>query len=170
MINAMTTLLHVSLFLKHQDRVLLVQEADPEDEGRWNLPGGHVEPGEPITEGAVREAFEETGLRVRLTHLLSVYAGPGTLQKRAIRFVFRADFEEAEAIAGDGVLAVRIDGQSYRYFRVGCGPLDRSLSASWRLEPFMAAEAERGSIVRSPPARWSQLRGLRYAAPCAAGR
>jgi 8-oxo-dGTP pyrophosphatase MutT (NUDIX family) len=32
--------------------------------GRWNLPAGHVEPGELAAEAAVREAYEEAGLRV----------------------------------------------------------------------------------------------------------
>ncbi|MFB9903953.1 NUDIX domain-containing protein [Allokutzneria oryzae] len=34
--------------------------------GRWELPGGTVEPGEPQEAAAVREAAEETGLSVRV--------------------------------------------------------------------------------------------------------
>lgn len=103
----MKVLLHVSLFIMSDDQVLLVQEADPEDEKRWNLPGGHIEPGESIIDGAVREALEETGLQVTLTGLLGVYARIGTLEKRAIRFVFHADSITDAAIAGDGVLATQ---------------------------------------------------------------
>ena len=33
--------------------------------GRWNGPGGHVEPGESPEQSAVREVLEETGLAVR---------------------------------------------------------------------------------------------------------
>ncbi|UIX31755.1 NUDIX domain-containing protein [Streptomyces sp. GQFP] len=33
-------------------------------QGMWDLPMGKSEPGEPITETAVRELYEETGLRV----------------------------------------------------------------------------------------------------------
>jgi 8-oxo-dGTP diphosphatase len=35
--------------------------------GRWELPGGTVEPGEPHEVAAVREMAEETGLAVRVT-------------------------------------------------------------------------------------------------------
>jgi 8-oxo-dGTP diphosphatase len=35
--------------------------------GRWELPGGTVEPGEPAERAAVREIAEETGLTVRVT-------------------------------------------------------------------------------------------------------
>lgn len=103
----MKVLLHVSLFLVRDDQVLIVQEADPEDEGRWNLPGGHVEPGEGIRDAAVREALEETGLSVTLTGLVGVYSRVGTAEKRAVRFVFRAESEPGYPIAGDGVMATR---------------------------------------------------------------
>lgn len=34
--------------------------------GKWLQPGGHVEPNEDPEEAALRETFEETGLRVKL--------------------------------------------------------------------------------------------------------
>jgi ADP-ribose pyrophosphatase YjhB (NUDIX family) len=43
--------------------VLLVRRLNPPDAGRWGFPGGKIETGEPIHEAAVRELYEETGLR-----------------------------------------------------------------------------------------------------------
>jgi len=54
-------------------RVLLARHVEG---NRWLLPGGGVEPGETPADGAVREAWEETGLIVHLTRLVGVFGGP----------------------------------------------------------------------------------------------
>jgi 8-oxo-dGTP pyrophosphatase MutT (NUDIX family) len=48
------------------DRTLLLRGGDPARPGLrwWFTPGGGLEPGESPAEGAARELFEETGLRV----------------------------------------------------------------------------------------------------------
>lgn len=45
------------------DRVLVQDRVDPGWPG-ITFPGGHVEPGEAFTEAAVREVYEETGLKI----------------------------------------------------------------------------------------------------------
>jgi 8-oxo-dGTP pyrophosphatase MutT (NUDIX family) len=55
-------------------RVLLVRRADS---GNWTLPGGMQDLGESITQTAVREVREETGLDVELTGLIGIYTDPG---------------------------------------------------------------------------------------------
>lgn len=54
-------------------RVLLARHVEG---NQWLLPGGGVEPGETPADTAVREAWEETGLIVRLTGLVGVFGGP----------------------------------------------------------------------------------------------
>jgi acetyl-CoA carboxylase carboxyl transferase subunit beta len=46
--------------------ILLVQRGHEPQLGRWSVPGGRVEPGETLAEAAQREAYEETGLEVRI--------------------------------------------------------------------------------------------------------
>jgi len=53
-------------------RVLLAHHVETT---RWGLPGGTIEPGETPADAAVREAWEETKLYVRLTRLVGVFGG-----------------------------------------------------------------------------------------------
>ncbi len=54
-------------------RYLLIQEAKTDFYGLWNNPGGHQDPGETLQEAAVREAYEETGLRIVLINERPIY-------------------------------------------------------------------------------------------------
>ncbi len=56
--------------------ILLIRRKFPPFQGQWALPGGFVEYGETVEHAAVREAREETGLRVKLKKLLGVYSDP----------------------------------------------------------------------------------------------
>ncbi len=55
------------------ERVLLQRR---DDNGRWGLPGGGVEPGESVRDAIVREVREETGLEVEPLRLIGVYSDP----------------------------------------------------------------------------------------------
>lgn len=71
----MTAIIRVRacLAVVHHDRLLLVPHYQT-DAGavQWNLPGGRVEFGEGVEAAALREFEEETGLRARITGLLTV--------------------------------------------------------------------------------------------------
>ena len=47
------------------------------DTGDWELPGGHVDPGESAADAAVRETAEESGITVEVTGLAGIYTDPG---------------------------------------------------------------------------------------------
>ena len=54
--------------MQENDTYLLVQEKFEKAYGKWNLPAGHVDPGETVAQAAVREVQEETGLIVVTDH------------------------------------------------------------------------------------------------------
>jgi ADP-ribose pyrophosphatase YjhB (NUDIX family) len=58
-------------------RVLLVRRAIEPSRGLWTFPGGYVDWGEDVRDGARRETLEEVGLTVRLDGLLGLYSYPG---------------------------------------------------------------------------------------------
>ena len=50
-----------------------------QDNGRWCLPGGGMDPGESAAEACIREVFEETGLEVKVKRLVGIYTSPDIL-------------------------------------------------------------------------------------------
>ncbi len=69
-------------------RVLLEQRADC---GWWCLPGGRLDAGETLAQGAVREAREETGLDIEITGFLGVFSDP---RRRTVRYPDNGDLRQ----------------------------------------------------------------------------
>ncbi len=59
------------------DRIILVKRAIEPGYGKWVFPGGFVDRGEEVTMAAIREAREESGLDVRIDHLVDIYSYAG---------------------------------------------------------------------------------------------
>jgi len=49
--------------------ILLVRS--PKWSNKWTMPGGHIEPGEKISEGLEREAEEETSLKLKAIKIIA---------------------------------------------------------------------------------------------------
>ena len=56
----------------------------------WELPGGHLDPGETAREGLAREVLEETGIVVDVGELTGVYERTGFLPHTASVYLCRA--------------------------------------------------------------------------------
>ena len=72
-----TPKLMVDVVIPSEEGIVLVRRGSDPFEGQWALPGGFVEVGETVEQAAVREAEEETGLKVEVSRLVGVYSEPG---------------------------------------------------------------------------------------------
>jgi 8-oxo-dGTP diphosphatase len=93
--------------------VLLARRGHEPRKDAWGIPAGFMEYGEHPERTAVREALEETGLRVRLTGLFGVYAGRDDPRTRAVLILYHAKVVGGRLRPGD-------DASEVGYF-----PLDR---------------------------------------------
>lgn len=80
----------VNVIVKQDDKVLMVQENWGNVKGMWNFPAGHLDEGENIFEGAIREAKEETGYDVKLTGLVNIQNAIYD-NRHIVHIVFAAD-------------------------------------------------------------------------------
>ncbi|WP_433191455.1 NUDIX hydrolase [Actinoallomurus sp. CA-150999] len=56
-----------------QGEILLIRRTDNDN---WAVPGGAVDLGESLTQAAVRETKEETGIECEITGLVGIYTDP----------------------------------------------------------------------------------------------
>jgi ADP-ribose pyrophosphatase YjhB (NUDIX family) len=102
-----------TIFDATRQKILLTRRSD---NGRWCLPGGHMESGESVVETCIRETLEETGLEVRIIRLLGVYSSPHRLVEYSDgnRYQIVALNFEAEPIGG--TLSLSDETTDYGYF------------------------------------------------------
>jgi 8-oxo-dGTP diphosphatase len=108
-------LVGVGAIIVEGGRVLLIKRGKAPLLGEWSIPGGMLELGETLRQGAEREALEETGLVVRAADLLGVFDRivPDETQRTLYHYVL-IDFL-CHRISGD-VLAAG-DASDTRWFR-----------------------------------------------------
>lgn len=63
----------VAVVKNPEGRILLTRRAIPPYLGKWVMPGGKIDLGEPITAALKREVLEEVGLEVHVEGLVDVY-------------------------------------------------------------------------------------------------
>ena len=73
------------------NKILMVKEAKKKCYGQWSFPAGHVDENELITEAAIREVYEETGCKVKLTGVLPISTVIQENEETAILVKFTAD-------------------------------------------------------------------------------
>lgn len=100
-----TPTVDIIIELKDQGIILIKRKNPPRG---WALPGGFVDYNESLEEAAVREAREETSLKVKLKKQLHTYSRPGRdLRQHTISTVFVAEGRGIPR-AGDDAKEVKI--------------------------------------------------------------
>lgn len=91
------------IFVLHDDAVLMMKRAPHRRvfPNRYNGLGGHIERGEDPAAGALREIYEESGLRVHSLRLRSIHNIDAGGQTGIILFVYTA-VSEGRAVHNDG--------------------------------------------------------------------
>jgi 8-oxo-dGTP diphosphatase len=91
-------------------KVLLARRSMNPEMGKWYVPAGFVEFDETVTQAAVREIHEETGLEVALDGLLGVYDFGSAQGGRGTLVLYRATVVGGSLQAGDDADAVAFFG------------------------------------------------------------
>jgi ADP-ribose pyrophosphatase YjhB (NUDIX family) len=88
-------------------QVLLGRRAVEPGLGMWDIPGGFLEPWEHPADAAAREVLEETGLRVRMTGLLTVVMDTYHDQFYTLNVYYLAEVLDGEMCAADDLAELR---------------------------------------------------------------
>ena len=88
------------------ERVLVVRRANPPMPGRWGFPGGVLELGETVAQGAMRELLEETGVAAEAAGPLTVIDtidrdGEGRVRYHYTLVAVIGHWQSGEGVAGD---------------------------------------------------------------------
>ena len=114
-------ILAASVAVFRDGKVLIATRTKPPGAGVWSLPGGLVEPGETLEEGALRELMEEVGVEARIVGFN--------------RHVQRIDRDDEGRVRHHFVVA------SFVGVWTGGPPISRQVRVSFRLCCWLSAQS-----------------------------
>ncbi|MEA2506997.1 MAG: 8-oxo-dGTP diphosphatase [Actinomycetota bacterium] len=92
----------VGAIVTRDGKLLMVRRAKDPGRTLWSIPGGHVEPGEYLTDALKREVKEETQVDVEVGDLLGILELPGEDHLIVLDYHASAS-SDREPIPGDDV-------------------------------------------------------------------
>ena len=110
--NSMVPSVNV-VVINEQDEILLIRRSDNDN---WAVPGGGIELGESMTQAAIRETKEESGIDCEITGMVGIYTDP----KHVILYTSNGEARQEFSI----VLTARLVGGELT-------PSDESSVVSW---------------------------------------
>lgn len=99
---------HVSVvtLIIRKGKVLMIKRGDPPHNGKWALPGGHLEFGEKLEEAAIREVKEETGMVSRILRFIAYHneiISEGKRRFHIVLFCFEGKITGGRLVVGPDV-------------------------------------------------------------------
>lgn len=98
----------VGLLIEMDGGLVLIRRGNPPHKDEWTLPSGFVEVDESAEEAAIREAEEETGLKVEIIELANINSFPEGPPVSGIMIFYRMRPVGGELRAGDDAVDVRV--------------------------------------------------------------
>jgi 8-oxo-dGTP pyrophosphatase MutT (NUDIX family) len=139
----------VAAIVEHDGRFLFVEERDDRGKLVINQPAGHVEAGESLAAAVIREAFEETGWRIRPEALVGLYQWSrpdGTLSYLRVAIVGVPESHDPAAPLDEGIeRAVWLSPEELAERR----DLHRSPLVMRCVEDYLAGERHPLSVFKS---------------------
>ena len=83
------------VYVKKDNKILMVQENKDGIKGKWNMPAGKLEDNESIIECAIRETKEETNINISIKGLISIQQ-ISSLNNQLIILYFLGEFISGE--------------------------------------------------------------------------
>ncbi len=80
----------VGILIEMDGGVVLIRRGQPPHQGEWTLPSGFIEADESAEAAAIREAHEETGLRVEILEMMGINSFPEGPPLSGIMIFYRA--------------------------------------------------------------------------------
>ncbi len=130
-----------TVLINAANQVLLHRRSD---NNAWALPGGRMEIGESIEQCAVREMFEETGIRTKIKRLVGVYSDPKNYcilrypNGYAVHYLIVV--YEVEQIGGE--LLISDESTDLRFFDVDAMPEEMMPSSRMRVMDTLQQRVE----------------------------
>ena len=83
------------VYIKKDNKILMVQENKESKKGKWNMPAGKLDNNESIIDAAIREAKEETGIDINIKGLIAILENVTSIGQLVV-FYFMGEYKSGE--------------------------------------------------------------------------
>ncbi len=98
----------VGILIEMENGIVLIRRGHPPHQDEWSLPSGFVEADESAEEAAMREAEEETGLKVEIIEMAGINSFPEGPPVSGIMIFYRARPVGGVLRAGDDAIEAQV--------------------------------------------------------------